>query len=212
MDNNTRPKELEKMEKELSRGLQFANLLGSVLQEKNTENTVLLQALVDLLISKGLVHYHELEEHKRSVAESILKSQADFPHVQLVETPDKYDPGKELMIDCAERREICQGVCCRLWFSLSVQDLTEGLVHWNYGMPYGIAQDEQGYCVHFDHNAKCCGIYEHRPLICRTYDCATDTRIWQDHANKVLSAEALAALSGGQPPASISAEDSPDRK
>ena len=114
--------------------------------------------------------------------------------MQLTDAPDKYEPGSEVVLDCASRRPICNTVCCRLWFALSALDLAEGVVKWNYGIPYGIAQGEDGFCVHLDRSAGGCTIYAQRPLICRTYHCRDDSRIWVDFERKVLSAEALQAL------------------
>ena len=184
----------ERAERELARGLQFANMLASANQEASAENTVLLQALVEVLISKGIVHVHELEKRKKDVAESLARTRDEIPGVQLVDTQDKYEPGNDVVFDCANRWPICKMVCCRLWFALSAQDLAEGVVKWNYGIPYGIAQGEDGFCVHLDRSAGGCTIYAQRPLICRTYHCRDDRRIWVDFERKVLSAEALQAL------------------
>jgi Fe-S-cluster containining protein len=76
-----------------------------------------------------------------------------------------------------------------LWFALSVQDLAEGVVKWNYSLPYGIAQEPDGYCRHFDKASCQCAIYENRPLICRGYSCAEDKRIWLDFEKKILNPE-----------------------
>ena len=183
----------DRMEKQLLQGLQFANLLGSINQEQLTANIILLQSLVELLIAKGLVHMNELEERKKSVGESLAQGNTETPHVQLMETPDKYEPEHEVGVDCTSRIDVCQMMCCKLWFVLSVQDLTEGIVSWNCGMPYSIAQNEDGYCVHLDH-CKGCKIYPNRPLVCRSYSCRSDRRIWLDYENKVLNPEAVAAL------------------
>ena len=183
--------DLRKIELELSRGLQFANLIGSLHQEKLDEMTCLLNALVELLIGKGVVHVHELEQRKKEVATSYHESSAEQPAVQLIETPDKYETEHEISLDCANRVSVCKALCCRLWFSLSVQDLSEGIVRWNYGMPYGIAQ-ENGTCVHLDRTHLHCNIYPHRPLVCRSFDCRGDARIWKDYDQKILNPETAA--------------------
>lgn len=186
------------VEEHLARGLQFANLLGSVNQEQTAANTLLLQSLVELLIAKGVVHIHELEERKKALAEAMDARNAEAPRVHLVEAPDKYAPEHSVPVDCASRIDVCRMVCCKLWFALSVQDLTEGIVRWNYGMPYSIAQGEDGFCVHLEHG-RGCGIYANRPLVCRSYDCRNDGRIWEDFERKVLSDQAIKALSGLAP-------------
>ncbi|MHB1356875.1 MAG: YkgJ family cysteine cluster protein [Anaerolineae bacterium] len=186
-------KQLDQVAKDLLRGLQFTNLLGSITQEQNTANTILLQSLLELLIAKGEVHVNELEERKKAVAESLAKSNAETPHVQLTETPDKYETEQFVGVDCAGHKDVCQMICCKLWFVISVQDLTEGIIKWNCGMPYSIAQDEDGYCVHLD-RCKGCLVYSNRPLVCRAYDCRSDRRIWLDYDNKILNPEAIQAI------------------
>ncbi len=180
--------QLDQLEKDLAGGLQFTNMLTSINQEKITEQSVLLNSLVELLISKGIIHVHELEQRKKGVAESLSKEER-LPSVQLIDAPDKYSNNHDVKVDCAERLPICKGACCKLWFALSVQDLAEGVVKWNYSLPYGIAQEPDGYCRHFD-KANCqCAIYENRPLVCRGYSCAEDKRIWLDFEKKILNPE-----------------------
>lgn len=180
---------LDRLEEKLAGGLQFANLLASMNQENVHENMVLLHSLVEVLVSKGLIHVHELEQRKKALVESFSQNDEQKPRVHLVETPDKYAQDNELVIDCESRYPICKGVCCKLWFALSVQDLQEKIVKWNYSYPYGIAQGQDGYCIHFDHSSYKCTIYENRPLICRTYDCRGDKRIWLDFENRVINPE-----------------------
>jgi Fe-S-cluster containining protein len=143
--------------------------------------------LVEVLVSKGLIHVHELEKRKKALMESFNQSDEQKPRVHLVDTPDKYTQDNEPIVDCANCYPICKGKCCTLWFALSVQDLDEGIVRWNYSYPYGIAQGQDGYCIHFDRSTYKCTVYENRPLVCRTYDCRGDKRIWLDFENKVLN-------------------------
>jgi len=172
--------------------LQFTNLIGSLNQENLAEQMGLLNALIELLISKGVIHIHELEQRKEEVVASLEKVRAEQAAVQLTETPDKYDQAHEVSVDCAERIAICQGICCKMWFTLSVQDLSEGIVRWNYGMPYAIAQGEDGLCVHLDREQFTCTIYPNRPLICRSYDCRNDARVWKDYEQKLFNPEGSA--------------------
>ena len=54
-------------------------------------------------------------------------------------------------------------------------------MRWNYSQPFAIAQRTDGYCVHHQcDNGHHCGVYERRPLVCRTYSCRDDKRIWLD--------------------------------
>ncbi|MGD8806623.1 MAG: YkgJ family cysteine cluster protein [Chloroflexota bacterium] len=183
---------VQQLEKSLAGGLRFANYMAATNQENAKENMLLVHALVELLVSKGLIHVHEIEERKKMLLESLKEEEKRKPRIYLVEVPDGYQDEDDLIIDCAAYHEVCRGGCCTLWFALSVRDLDGGHVKWNYLRPYGIAQGEDGYCVHFDRATYRCGIYEHRPVICRTYDCRKDKKIWVDFEKRTLAPELTA--------------------
>ena len=89
-------------------------------------------------------------------------------------------------VSCMELLPICKAACCKLQFPLSTRDLDEGIIRWDYGRPYMIRQRaSDGYCVHNDPNTRGCGVYSHRPAICRTYDCREDKRIWIDFEKRI---------------------------
>lgn len=185
--------DLEELEKQLAGGLRFANLLGWASQETAQDSALLLHSLVEVLVSKGLIHLHELEKRKQTLIKSFGQDDEQTPKVYLVDAPDKYaqDP---VHIDCASYHPICRAGCCTLWFALSVQDLDEGIAKWSYSHPYGIAQGPDGFCVHFDHASYRCSIYEKRPLVCRAYDCRADKRIWLDFEKGLLNPELASRL------------------
>jgi Fe-S-cluster containining protein len=79
-----------------------------------------------------------------------------------------------------------------LLVALSVQDIQEGVVRWDYLHPYTIARAPSGYCTHCRPDLGC-GVYEHRPAVCRGYDCRADKRIWADFEAGTLSDELLPA-------------------
>src|SRR5262249_58709998 len=79
----------------------------------------------------------------------------------------------------AELIPLCKARCCKLAFPLSFQDLDEGVVEWEYAMPYIVKKRADGMCVHNEANGAC-GVYEKRPGACRSYDCRKDARIWVD--------------------------------
>lgn len=87
---------------------------------------------------------------------------------------------------CEELLHLCRARCCTLSFALSTQDLDEGVIRWDYGQPYLIRQRESdGYCVHCDPADLACTVHQHRPRVCRAYDCRDDARIWIDFANRI---------------------------
>jgi len=98
---------------------------------------------------------------------------------------DKYD---ELPADvpCGELLPLCHARCCAMRFSLSTQDLDEGIIRWDYGQPYVIRQrGSDGYCVHNDPDTRFCTVREARPRVCRSYDCRDDARVWLDYEARI---------------------------
>jgi Fe-S-cluster containining protein len=99
---------------------------------------------------------------------------------------DKYAVTQDDGPPCAELLPICLGRCCRLMFALSTQDLDEGVIRWDYGRPYMIRQRaSDGYCVHNDPDRHGCTAYQHRPSVCRRYDCRQDARVWEDYERRI---------------------------
>jgi Fe-S-cluster containining protein len=179
----TEPRAEASLRSELERGLQFANVMLTVNQEASNEAVVYVQAIVDLLIAKGIIRQPELEQPleqaRREIAEAVV------PRVRLGETGDKYAAGQSIDVDCASRLHLCEGRCCTLKFYLTKQDLDEGVVRWDYGNPYWIRQGTDGYCVHLDREKHVCGVYEKRPYVCRRYECSRDKRIWIDFEQRI---------------------------
>jgi len=73
-------------------------------------------------------------------------------------------------IDPAVSCSACDAVCCRLTVLVMPEDdvprhLVERDIH---GLDV-MARDEEGWCVAVDHQHMRCGIYEHRPGICRKF-------------------------------------------
>jgi Fe-S-cluster containining protein len=177
---------------QVGQGFQFSNLLMSINQARISESEVNVQALIEILIAKGIIHLEELDQRRRMLREARAEQEETAIRVMLAETPDKYAPEQEVAVDCFERLHICGGNCCKLSFALSVQDLDEGIVRWDYGRPYAIAQDPaDGLCVHFDRARRTCGIYDHRPLVCRSYNCRDDRRVWLDYEKKVINPDLI---------------------
>jgi hypothetical protein len=112
---------------------------------------------------------------------------ADAAVVYLTEGADKYaldDDGHE-PIDCAARLALCHAACCRLRVPLTRQDLDEGVVEWDRDQPYLNRQRADGWCVHCDPASRRCTTYEHRPGLCRRFDCRGDGRIWIDFERRI---------------------------
>jgi len=89
-------------------------------------------------------------------------------------------------VPCAELIPLCGARCCTLSFALSTEDLDEGVIRWDYGQPYLIAQRaSDGFCVHNDPDSRGCTVHGQRPRVCRSYDCRKDTRVWIDYEQRI---------------------------
>lgn len=105
------------------------------------ESTSFLYALIELLIKRGLLTTEELDKHKRQVAERLVKRFVDSVLCLMYQDPefDKYKFDNETDVDCESRLDTCKALCCKLPFTLSKQDVKEGIIRWEFGKPYLIA-------------------------------------------------------------------------
>jgi Fe-S-cluster containining protein len=95
---------------------------------------------------------------------------------------DKYRFEHEAKVDCQSRLHICKAICCKIPFALSRQDVDEGIIRWDFGRPYLIAHDADGYCAHMDRENYLCFVHKHRPVPCRGFDCRENEKwhVWLD--------------------------------
>ncbi|HWE61382.1 MAG TPA: YkgJ family cysteine cluster protein [Chloroflexota bacterium] len=149
------------------------------------------RALASLLAQRGLISEEEYEAQRRKeeaqLAEHFSQRKVGERMSDLI--PDKYAlPADELpQIDCASRYHLCHAACCSLRFALTRQDLVEGFMRWELSEPYLNRQGFDRRCVHLDRGTLHCSIYDHRPGICRAYDCRQDKRIWQDFEQAIIN-------------------------
>jgi Fe-S-cluster containining protein len=162
---------------DVANGLRFVHLVEMQTKARLSELTASVNAMLEVLIGEGHLPLEAYEKRRRLTVVRENERSGEEATVQLSDVPDKYALRDLPQIDCASRLHLCKARCCMLSFALSVQDLDERVVRWNYGLPYRIARRPDGYCVHNDGG---CTVYEHRPAVCRTYDCRQDRRIWID--------------------------------
>jgi Fe-S-cluster containining protein len=111
-----------------------------------------------------------------------------------------------VQVNCLERLNICEAVCCKLDFALTVDEVEGGAIKWDLGRPYLIRHAPDGFCVHRDRATGRCGVYEGRPSTCKGYSCAADTRIWKDFEKMELNTDWLAEnLPAGDRPRAVAA-------
>jgi Fe-S-cluster containining protein len=175
---------------EVTEGLLFTHTRINSNTAKNLEVSSFLYALIELLNEKGLLTIEELDERKKQVAERLVKKFVESGMGLMYQDPeeDKYRFEHEAEVDCVSRLDVCRAICCKLPFALSRQDIKEGIIHWEFGRPYLIAHDDDGYCVHLDRNTFHCTVREHRPLPCRGFGCQDNEKwkVWADYHGKVL--------------------------
>lgn len=188
---------IEEMERQLSRASYHTQTTHTRMGERMNESEQYLFGLLDLMLEKGLITEEELEAKLESVKDEIAKRSKQYTTGVMLFT----DGGMEILdpgINCDERLHICKAACCRLSFALSLSDLEVGKVKWDFGKPYYIRHTASGHCVHLDQGSCHCGVYDHRPKICRGYSCQDDQRIWIDFDKMVLNQEWIDQHLGGE--------------
>jgi Fe-S-cluster containining protein len=181
---------LDKLRSDVADGLRYSHTRANANTGNLLEIASFAYAAIELLTEKGLLEISELDERKKAVAGRLVKKfiNEGMGLTFQEQEKDKYtfEPVK---IDCKARLPICKAACCKMRFALSKQDVEEGIVKWEFGRPYLIAQGEDDYCVHMDRGRLNCTIHSHRPVPCRGYDCRADKRIWADFEAKIVSPE-----------------------
>jgi hypothetical protein len=180
----------DKLRRQVAEGLLYAHARLSENTKATVEAASFLYALVELLSEKGIIEIEQLDERMREVAVRLAKKNSEKGvGVLIQEEPeyDKYNFEGEAQIDCENRIHLCRAACCRLPFALSKQDIREGVIHWDLGQPYIIAQEKDGYCTHLERASCRCKVREQRPVPCRAYDCRKEKRIWLDFDNRVIN-------------------------
>jgi hypothetical protein len=174
---------------EVIRGLVYAhNRANANTAEAHSANAT-VEALVDLLVDRGVLEREDLDERRRGVSKRLQRVYVERGMgVAVQEFGDsKYRFPGGAVIDCDRRIPLCGAACCKLPFALSREDIREGVLRWDLGHPYMIAQGLDHTCVHLDRETRRCGVYEQRPIPCRGYDCREDKRIWLDFDNRVVN-------------------------
>jgi hypothetical protein len=170
---------------DLDDGLRFLHTLNMQVKFDVFDARTKLGALIEALVAEGHIDPLALEERRKRIQAREARRQAEKVHVQISDVFDKYAMDGLPEIPCAELIPLCGARCCTLALTLSFQDLDEGKVEWDYGLPYVVKKRPDGLCVHNDASTHACTVYEHRPASCRRYDCRADARIWLDFEKRI---------------------------
>jgi len=186
---------ISKILNELSSGFLYTHNRINANTRKTMEAASFLYALIELLEEKGIISIKELDNRKAKVAERLVKKFIESGIGLMYQDPeyDKYNFEHEANIDCESRLSICKAMCCRFPFALSRQDVEEGIVRWDFGKPYLVARDDDGYCIHLDRETYKCKIYENRPVPCRGFNCKDNEKwkVWLDYDKKLINPELI---------------------
>lgn len=168
---------------DLGEALRFLHVVEMQTKAKLAELSATVQAMMETLVAEGHLPLPLYEKKKRLAIVRENDQAASEAGVEVSPMPDKYALGDLPDVDCGALLHLCRARCCTLSFPLSVQDLDERVVRWNYARPYQIARRPDGYCAHNEGGR--CGVYQHRPATCRLYDCRNDRRIWADFERRI---------------------------
>jgi hypothetical protein len=174
---------------EVLRGLVYGHNRANANTAELHQAAVTLQAVVELLIERGVLDRETLDARRKAAAEELRRHYLERGMAVAVQEFgfSKYQFQGGAVIDCENRLHLCKAACCKLPFALSKEDVEEATVRWDLGRPYIISQAEDGYCIHLDRDRRCCSVYDQRPIPCRGYDCSQDERIWADFENMVIN-------------------------
>jgi hypothetical protein len=187
--NSGLPGALEQLRRELAGGLTYTHGQANANTSRTLEAAAFLYALIELLSEKGILSIEELDARRAQISDRVEKRFVSQGMGVALQEPelDKYALQADVDVDCENRVHLCKAACCRMLFPLSRQDISEGIIKWNFEVPYMIAHTSDGYCRHLDRDACRCTVREQRPIPCRVYDCRNDARIWSDFANYVIN-------------------------
>lgn len=218
---------LDELDRQIQRGSLFTQAVLQRTSQRVSETEVVLAKVIDSLVERGVLDPAELgltaaddgvanggaASHPAGpdpadtgpaaagptdTGPALTEStKIKWPAVALRVDPIDTETSDTELVDCGARMPVCHAVCCKLKFPLSPEEVERGAIKWDIGHPYLIRHDSDGCCTHNDRSTHGCTKYDERPMICRTYSCAADTRIWSDFDNMVLNQEWIAEhLSG----------------
>jgi Fe-S-cluster containining protein len=179
------PDPLRELEQQVERGHVFAHAVLSEQASRANENEAIIRGLVELLIEREVLEADDLV-----AAVNAVRAQTTADPDIAIRVDDENDPENGAPVDCAARLHICQAVCCRLRFPLSVEEVESGgPLKWDLGRPYFNRHGSDGYCHQCDSETHACQIYDERPAPCHQYSCVGDDRIWKDFDAMELNQE-----------------------
>ena len=188
--------------RELERQVEHGNLFvhAALTEQATRANQIeaVVNGLADLLVRLDVVSSADLVEAVETTRRQIAEAgQAASLDVAVRNDSDAPVVPAEA-IDCEARLPYCKAVCCRLRFALTVEEIESGPVRWDLGRPYFNRHGPNGYCHCIDDETLGCTVYDERPMPCRQYSCAGDTRIWKDFEAMEINQEWIDTYLGAE--------------
>ena len=151
------------------------------------DQALVLQCLVHVLLTKGLVRKEELDAVYPQNAKALEETRA-----QLLTGPRTAVPPPDIQapkdLDCSAHYPQCEAACCTSFnVFLTAEEAASNKYLWDLAMPYRLLVDDDGMCVYFDAVNFKCTIWKDRPASCRNFDCRTDGRVWEDYEGRRVS-------------------------
>src|SRR5436853_6118066 len=183
---------LVRLERQVERGNFFTHTALGLNAIRLSEVESFTYGLIDALIGRGLLSAEDISGSVGNIREEILqKGEIEGCGVALRVDSQEEATRPMVKVDCEARWHICNGVCCKLDFALSQEEVEGGKLKWDLGRPYFIRHESDGLCSHSERGTGRCGVYQDRPAVCRNYSCAHDKRIWKDFEKMELNEEWL---------------------
>ncbi len=176
----------EDLEKQMVKGQLNIHSTLSRMSEKINELEAFVFGINDALIEKNMLQSRYLFKKIESVKKEMMDS-GEKMHAGIALRVDNEQVGNA-EVNCSERIHVCKAICCKLSFPLSAIEVEKGIVKWDLGRPYYVRQTGSGFCCHKGESGNC-SVYENRPVVCKTYSCKGDERIWKDFENMIINKE-----------------------
>jgi hypothetical protein len=147
-----------------------------------------IRILQDLLHERTGISRAEIEQYRREKTLELFLQEEYWTGLNVSIARGNGNKGDGTQhVNCRERRRYCGGACCFIGFSLTVDEIKEGIIGWDEDHPFKIKHNESSACIHWNFKTKGCEIYEDRPIVCRQYSCKDDRRIWLNYEEKVIN-------------------------
>ena len=126
--------EVCELERQLERSGFYTHSVISNQAQRINEIESFLYGLIDSLIDKGMVDKSDLEKEVKAVRDETLKN-SEHSHAGIaISVDDNEDPGDDFVpVNCEQRIPICKGICCKLNFALTVDEIELGKAKWDLG-------------------------------------------------------------------------------